>query len=100
MKMLLNLDCVLRCAILDLGQLSAVKNRCIPRCESNDIIKRSQLQNVSFFSSTDHRASSLLESFPTNSFQASLVAQIIRNLLAMQETRVQSLDREDPLEIP
>ena len=29
---------------------------------------------------------------------ASLVAQIVKNLPAMQETRVQSLDREDPLE--
>ena len=27
-----------------------------------------------------------------------LVAQMIKNLLAMQETRVRSLDREDPLE--
>ena len=27
-----------------------------------------------------------------------LVAQIVKNLLAMQETCVQSLDREDPLE--
>ena len=29
---------------------------------------------------------------------ASLVAQMVKNLLAMQETRVQSLDQEDPLE--
>ena len=29
---------------------------------------------------------------------ASLVAQIVKNLPAMQEIRVQSLDREDPLE--
>ena len=30
--------------------------------------------------------------------RASLVTQIVRNLPAMQETQVQSLDREDPLE--
>ena len=30
--------------------------------------------------------------------QSSLVAQTVKNLLAMQETRVQSLDQEDPLE--
>ena len=30
--------------------------------------------------------------------QASLVAQSVKNLPAMQETRVQSLGREDPLE--
>ena len=29
---------------------------------------------------------------------ASLVAQSVKNLPAVQETRVQSLDREDPLE--
>ena len=29
---------------------------------------------------------------------ASMVAQIVKNLLTMQETRVQSLGREDPLE--
>ena len=29
---------------------------------------------------------------------ASLVAQMVKNLPAMQETRVQSLDQEDPLE--
>ena len=29
---------------------------------------------------------------------ASLVAQIVKNLPTMQETRVRSLDREDPLE--
>ena len=29
---------------------------------------------------------------------ASLVAQMVKNLLAMQETRVQSLGREDPPE--
>ena len=29
---------------------------------------------------------------------ASLVAQMVKNLPAMQETGVQSLDREDPLE--
>ena len=29
---------------------------------------------------------------------ASLVAQMVKNLLAMQETWVQSLGREDPLE--
>ena len=31
-------------------------------------------------------------------FRASLVAQMVRNLPVMQETWVQSLDREDPLE--
>ena len=30
--------------------------------------------------------------------RASLVAQMIKNLPAMQETQVRSLDREDPLE--
>jgi len=30
--------------------------------------------------------------------QSSLVAQTVENLLAMQETRVQSLGQEDPLE--
>ena len=30
--------------------------------------------------------------------RASLVAQMVKSLLAMQETRVRSLDREDPLE--
>ena len=30
--------------------------------------------------------------------QSSLVAQTVKTLLAMQETRVQSLDQEDPLE--
>ena len=29
---------------------------------------------------------------------ASLVAQMVKNLLAMRETWVQSLDQEDPLE--
>ena len=29
---------------------------------------------------------------------ASLVAQMVKNLLAMRETWVQSLDKEDPLE--
>ena len=32
------------------------------------------------------------------SIQASLVAQMVKNLPAMQETQVQSLGREDPLE--
>ena len=32
------------------------------------------------------------------SVKASLVAQMVKNLPAMQETRVQSLDQEDPLE--
>ena len=31
-------------------------------------------------------------------FNASLVAQMVKNLSAMQETCVQSLDQEDPLE--
>ena len=31
-------------------------------------------------------------------FQSSLVAQLVRNPPAMQETWVQSLDQEDPLE--
>ena len=30
-------------------------------------------------------------------FEASLVAQTVKNLPAMHETRIQSLDREDPL---
>ena len=30
--------------------------------------------------------------------QASLVAQVVKNLPVMQETQVQSLGREDPLE--
>ena len=30
--------------------------------------------------------------------RASLVAQMVKNLLAMQETQVQSLGQEDPLE--
>ena len=33
-----------------------------------------------------------------NHSQASLVAQMVQNLPAMQETQVQSLDWEDPLE--
>ena len=32
------------------------------------------------------------------SLSASLVVQVVKNLLAMQETRVQSLGQEDPLE--
>ena len=35
---------------------------------------------------------------PVPSPQASLVAQMVKNLSAMQETRVQSLGQEDPLE--
>ena len=35
--------------------------------------------------------------FPLSSW-ASLVAQMVKNLPAMQETRVQSLGQEDPLE--
>ena len=31
-------------------------------------------------------------------FEVSLVAQMVKNLLAMRETWVQSLNREDPLE--
>ena len=38
-----------------------------------------------------------LESIPSNS-RDSLVAQMIKRLLAMQEMWVQSLGREDPLE--
>ena len=34
----------------------------------------------------------------TYTYWASLVAQMVKHLPAMQETRVQSLDREDPLE--
>ena len=34
----------------------------------------------------------------TREYVASLVAQIVKNLPAMQETRVQFLGREDPLE--
>ena len=40
--------------------------------------------------------SSLL--FVTSQERASLVAQLLKNLPAMQETRVQSLSQEDPLE--
>ena len=41
-----------------------------------------------------------MRSMTTSSIRlwASLVAQMVKNLLAMQETRVQSLDQEDPLE--
>ena len=43
------------------------------------------------------------EALPTPSFrffiQASLVAQMVKNLPAMEETQVQSLGLEDPLEI-
>ena len=35
---------------------------------------------------------------PTMKFRASLVAQLVKNLPAMQETQVQSLGWEDPLE--
>ena len=34
----------------------------------------------------------------SNIFQASLVAQMVENLSAMQETRVRYLGQEDPLE--
>ena len=34
----------------------------------------------------------------TQSYGASLVAQMVKNLPGMQETRVQSLDQEGPLE--
>ena len=36
--------------------------------------------------------------YPLWYFRASLVAQMVKNLPAMQETRVRSLGREDPLE--
>ena len=36
--------------------------------------------------------------FKVKQYLASLVAQMVKNLLAMQETRVWSLGREDPLE--
>ena len=36
--------------------------------------------------------------YPLQYSQASLVAQLVKNLPAMQETWVQSLDWEDPLE--
>ena len=36
--------------------------------------------------------------FFSNTVLASLVAQMVKNLLAMQETQVQSLGWEDPLE--
>ena len=36
--------------------------------------------------------------FKTPSFIASLVAQMVKNLLAMQETQIQSLGWEDTLE--
>ena len=35
---------------------------------------------------------------PSNKELASLVAQMVKNLPALQETQVQSLDREEPLE--
>ena len=35
---------------------------------------------------------------PKGDLRASLVAQMVKNLPAMQETRVQTLGREDPLE--
>ena len=35
---------------------------------------------------------------PSNKELASLVAQMVKNLPALQETQVQSLGREDPLE--
>jgi len=37
-------------------------------------------------------------SFKNSPGRASLVAQMVKNLPAMQETRVRSLGREDPLE--
>ena len=37
-------------------------------------------------------------SFKNSPGRASLVAQMVKNLPAMQETQVQSLGREDPLE--
>ena len=36
--------------------------------------------------------------YPLQYFGASLVAQLVKNLLAMRETSVQSLGQEDPLE--
>ena len=41
-----------------------------------------------------------LSGFPGGSVvrRASLVAQMVKNMPTMQETQVQSLDREDPLE--
>ena len=36
--------------------------------------------------------------FPRPSYRASLVAQMVENLPAMQETRVRSLGQESPLE--
>ena len=36
-------------------------------------------------------------STPTNAFWASLIAQLVKNLSAMQETRIRSLVWEDPL---
>ena len=36
--------------------------------------------------------------YPLQYFWASLVAQLVKNLLAMRETSVQSLGQEDPLE--
>ena len=41
---------------------------------------------------------SLLLRLPKVSTWASLVAQLVKNLPAMQETHVQSLGQEDPLE--
>ena len=44
-----------------------------------------------------HKESDLTEQ-PTLSLYWALVAQMLKNLPAMQETQVQSLGREDPLE--
>ena len=38
------------------------------------------------------------ESGPCGEFHLTLVAQMVKNLCAMRETWVESLDREDPLE--
>ena len=40
----------------------------------------------------------IILTFCSSTFWASLVAQTVKNLPAMQETRVQSLGLEDPLE--
>ena len=39
-----------------------------------------------------------VSSFPARASLASLVAQMVKNVSAMQKTRVQSLDEEDALE--
>ena len=58
--------------------------------KSQDINLTKEIQNV-----YDESSKTLLKK---NKDRASLVAQTVKNLPAMQETWVQSLGREDPLE--